>query len=835
MDADSSALNVSPQDRDLWIRTVIGEAAGDPSAPGVANVIANRMKSSGGSAASVVLAPGQFEPWATRSGELMSYAPTSPAYKNAAQIVDGVIAGKAPDPTNGATHFYAPVAQAALGRAPPKWDDGTGVQIGAHKFFGGQSASAAVPDLLGSWASKVAPPASASAAKGSAPALEAIPDLLGKWQVPQSATPAPAATTPAPSQFSPDDPRSRLGVFTHPETAGQNVNVPSTVDRTSPISAQLAAANSQGMTNLGNAVSGVVPAIRQNFNTGLDLYNQGTQEGVAGHALPSFPSPTDPNTWSAGGLLKSGAGVAGAILSPVTGAVQQLVENPTAQATGSANAGERAGFVGNALAMPILARAGNGALGSPMKAAVGPGVANVSSVLSDIGMSPAAARSALARMGPAATLADIDPALTTEAGGLAAKGGAPTSILKGAMAQRAAQADNRVSAAIDQTLGPKPDLTAVKDTIQEQASSSAAPYYDAARASAAPMNITPVLNSIDAQLKNAVGGEAAVLNKAKAYLTDQKVGLPGPDGSPTTMIVPKDDAGALLKVRQALDGDMESLQRNGSIDGTSAGKSALRAASDIRGQLDDVLKSDDNIAQGDANFAYHMNLKDAVDNGTELFTKGVRTEDFQRSLAAMSPEQLEATRQGARIAIGDVLEQARRGELSGAQSMFAKASANRAKLDALFPNASNVFDMVHGETAMRATEQRVAQNSATAERQAVMEKYSPPKGSSAPSIALPLAAEALGGAPLVAATSAAKAGFSGIRNALTAAGRSKMMEGTARGLVSTGADQDAFLSQIARLQATSPLLTRGNALAGLLAGGVGARNKPVNALTAPYP
>ena len=49
------------------IRTIIGEAGSDPSAPGVAAVIANRMRQTGQSAGQIVLAPGQFEPWSTRT------------------------------------------------------------------------------------------------------------------------------------------------------------------------------------------------------------------------------------------------------------------------------------------------------------------------------------------------------------------------------------------------------------------------------------------------------------------------------------------------------------------------------------------------------------------------------------------------------------------------------------------------------------------------------------------------------------------------------------------------------------------------------------------------
>jgi hypothetical protein len=148
----ASALpTVSPADRDMWVRTVIGEANGDPSAPGVAHVIANRMRQNKASATDTVLAPDQFEPWASRQQELMSYKPADPAYKSAAKIVDGVISGKISDPTNGATQFYAPVAQKALGRAPPKWDDGTGQQIGGHLFFGGKQTPLSDDEISASW------------------------------------------------------------------------------------------------------------------------------------------------------------------------------------------------------------------------------------------------------------------------------------------------------------------------------------------------------------------------------------------------------------------------------------------------------------------------------------------------------------------------------------------------------------------------------------------------------------------------------------------------------------------------------------------------------------
>lgn len=706
----------------------------------------------------------------------------------------------------------------------------------------GQSAvTDKVPDLLGSWG---AAPATANAsgspsgvAKDSAGApivpgqdiivqhksASGVPDLLGAWKT----EPEPAG----PINGQPAD-------VSHPQLLAASTGVLNGVPIVGPYLQSGVEHASAAMHTLANGMpyADNLAVIQERTRAAQAANPLSTTAGnVVGGIAGTVPAMAAlPAAFGVGG---SGL-LANSLASGVTGAAIGGADSAV-RSGGDLNAMKQGAEVGGALGLVApgagkLIGAGVNALSNRVSRTT-PAAKNIFGVLQEAGLSPTEASNALARMGPHATLADINPALTTEAGGLASMGGAPTSILKSAMAARAGQADNRVAQAIDQSLGPKPDLTATKDAIYQQAQRSADPYYSAARANASPMDITPVLNNIDAQLKNAVGGEAAVLNKAKAYLTDQKVGLPGPNGQPTTLIVPKDDPGALLKVRQALDGDIESLQRNGTIDGTSAGKSAFRAANDIRGQLDGVLKTDPNIALGDANFAHHMALKDAVDNGTELFTKGVRPEDFQRSLAAMSPEQLAATRQGARVAIGDALENARRGTLSGAQSMFSRSSANRAKLDMLFPNSGDVFDMLHGEASMRATEQLVAHNSATAERQAVQQKYKP---SSEPGIgaAVPILGEAVGGGPGAAAAIGGRILYTHARDALTRNALNRLTEGTARGLAATGPEQQEFMAQVGRAgrtgATTNALSSGSSALTNLLTRTIG-QHLGQNALASP--
>ena len=105
----------------------------------MAAVIANRAASGkyGASVGAVTQAPWQFEPWATRRGELAAIDPNSPGYQKATAALEGVISGAVPNPVGNATHFYSPTSQAALGRQPPSWAQQyqPAGQVGGHLFY----------------------------------------------------------------------------------------------------------------------------------------------------------------------------------------------------------------------------------------------------------------------------------------------------------------------------------------------------------------------------------------------------------------------------------------------------------------------------------------------------------------------------------------------------------------------------------------------------------------------------------------------------------------------------------------------------------------------------
>lgn len=155
-------INLSAADRDLVIRTVAGEAGGEPDVgqAGVAAVIRNRIQSGqyGPDARSVVMAPDQFSMWnaGNPAGDIgRNLQPGSPQYEHIGKIVDAVFSGKMADPTNGADHYYNP------SEANPDWAaplaQVNDVTIGNHRFVGGAPGptSADVSPAMSTYYSKV--------------------------------------------------------------------------------------------------------------------------------------------------------------------------------------------------------------------------------------------------------------------------------------------------------------------------------------------------------------------------------------------------------------------------------------------------------------------------------------------------------------------------------------------------------------------------------------------------------------------------------------------------------------------------------------------------------
>jgi spore germination cell wall hydrolase CwlJ-like protein len=150
----SPQVQTSAEDRDVGIRTMLGEAGGEGEfgMAAVAHVLKNRAidgRYGGTSIKAVALSPKQFSAWNTGPGgipAIREFQPESRAYQRAAKVYDAVMSGHHADPTDGATHYYSPkgmellVKQGAQKNLVPSWwgqQAALGsVNIGNHRFAG---------------------------------------------------------------------------------------------------------------------------------------------------------------------------------------------------------------------------------------------------------------------------------------------------------------------------------------------------------------------------------------------------------------------------------------------------------------------------------------------------------------------------------------------------------------------------------------------------------------------------------------------------------------------------------------------------------------------------
>jgi hypothetical protein len=747
--------SLDPRARDLAIRTVLGEAANEPDEgmAGVAAVIRNRVQAGrygGEDIPRVVTARNQFEPWNTEDGRkrMFSYAPDSPAYQRAAAAVDRVF-GEGFDPTNGATHFFSPTAQAALGRNVPAWAQGEGQPIGRHTFYAPEGrVTAQRPTDLSSQSRRPTGlfddllPAAPQATSPTSPPAEALADTGGRFsdnpgqnfrtaregESPKVATRGEAVAEGAlrGATFNFIDEISALAKAggldaSKNDTGGQALvrmvqglyqRVMGDPDAEAIYRAELSKAREKGEriqeqqpgASLAGEVGGVVATLpltagRAVAGAGLGARTlQGAQAGAVTGGLAGVGAGTDLESRATGGA--TGAAVGGTVGAVAPAAIEGVVRGARGIATPIANAVR-------GVRDPESEAARRVTLG----------------LQRDIQADPQAA----ARLTPqefAASVQGGGPATLMDLGGettrALARSAANTSpegrqILNQAINDRFEGQTGRVTGWLNNTFN-FPNAAAQQEAIEQTArtvnrGAYARAYNDRAAQSLWDNNLeqiaqAPVVQDAIRAATRTGGNQAAiqgftpVRNPFRFDEQSQRMVLADPNVRPNLQFWDH--------VKRNLDDTVTRLQRGGE---NSAARDAIQLRTALLNQLDTQVPAFANARAGAAHF---FGAENALEAGQNYVTQNFATPEVRRSLARMTPTERQLFQDGFVSRYIETLD--RIGDRRSVLNQIAASPAAREKLNvALGPQRAQELEAgLRTEGVMDFARTAVQGNSTTA-------------------------------------------------------------------------------------------------------------------------
>lgn len=454
-------MDYSAQDRDLAIRTMLGEASdqGDEGQAAVLNVIKNRLKNGnyGDSISKIVLAPNQFEPWHTRAKELAAISPKSDAYKDAARVFDGVVSGDIEDNTDGATHFLQPdIVRARTGGKLPDWAQGQGKRIGDHVFYSPDG-----PDYLSVF-KRGAEGGEQPKAATTTPESD-VPDFLTRFKAATEALPAakPQQYMIGSIPFNEED-LKKASNGTQGPTSEAGKAFQEFRELPGKIASDYAGAVTKNMQEAGGQIA-----------TGLDqIANNQPASGVGNVAMGALGYP--------------GSFVAGA-------------ETPLEKLTGNKD------FAGKATLLVPAGPAGKVANEAR------PVVRAANDIIQDIGVENLPGVIKRLENNPKLTVMDVAPAVQGNAAGLAqdARNAPAMNHLNNFQRQRMNERKADTTGAFEDVLGPTPNVKQTVDDLKAQAAKTGKEKIEPAIAAMKPVDVTSVIANIDKQF------EPGILNSLK--------------------------------------------------------------------------------------------------------------------------------------------------------------------------------------------------------------------------------------------------------------------------------------------------------------------------------
>lgn len=452
-------------------------------------------------------------------------------------------------------------------------------------------------------------------------------------------------------------------------------------------------------------------SITGSFRGGVDLATSGREDIAQGKYGPSFPS-SDPRTWEGGGVLKMGAGALGAVTSPVSGTLKEVVEDPVTKLTGNPDIGARAGLVVPGVVGGKIASMAGRAL---------PGVRASSEIVKTVGKENIPEVVSRLEQNPRLALMDVSPGVQTMAQGLAATPGKAQDILSKASKDRGAGARGAVGDAYNELgSGPPPKALEVLDAIKQRAKDTGKNIIDPVVKSAPPADITDLVKFIDAEV-----------------------------GKPKSSLPASDYQRRLIELRDSLRRGRQD--RDEMFIDVGGERGAHNLQKDLRAEADTLLHSatgSDRLLGGKL-MAVRNKLVDSIDESSqgtykpalgkyrddkqvhEAFDRGLNLtrnrggeagivedspEAWNRWAGTAHPDELDATKLGALSAIHMKIGSMRNAARAGMD--IPESEFIRAKLEVLFgkEKTDSLVKLLRDERDIASTNSKLFQGSQTAAR-----------------------------------------------------------------------------------------------------------------------
>lgn len=353
--------------------------------------------------------------------------------------------------------------------------------------------------------------------------------------------------------------------------------------------------------------------------------------------------------------------------------------------------------VGGPLAVAGISKGVNAA-GNVVRSAVAPfarsaddvAAGKVGTALARDGMDEVALNARVAELGPDGMLADASPNLRQQASTIAATPGRGQQIVRDAIRTRAEAAGDRVEQAATDALGQKANIAELTDDIIRRRKEAAAPLYE--QAYATPFNPSPtILNILETPAGKTAQQYARVLSENEQV--------------PFAM-----DVRGMDLIKRSFD-DLEKAAKS---------KGAMNEAR-ILGNMRTRLVAEVDAAvpkfkEARATFENESAIKDALENGSDVFNRKLNPAQLRKELSEMSEAEREAYLTGVRGILADIVGTARNDALA-ARQLFQRGY-NREKLELLIgkQESDKFLNSLRSEGNFAGTEARVTNNSETAAR-----------------------------------------------------------------------------------------------------------------------